>query len=80
MVRTKVTVRRIPDKIRKLLAWMVNREYGKKKNNLSIQDKTNPTSITDSSHYQERTSFKNRQCKKKIRIFQWKKPLNLIIS
>ena len=31
MVRTKVTVRRIPDKIRKLPAWMVNREYGKKR-------------------------------------------------
>ena len=30
MVRTKVTVRRIPDKIRKLPAWMVSREYGKK--------------------------------------------------
>ena len=31
MVRTKVTVRRIPAKIRKLPAWMVNREYGKKR-------------------------------------------------
>ena len=31
MVRTKVTVRRLPDKMRKLPAWMVNREYVKKK-------------------------------------------------
>ena len=31
MVRTNVTVRRIPDKMRKLPAWMVNREYGRKR-------------------------------------------------
>ena len=31
MVRTKVKVRRMTDKIRKLPAWMVNREYGKKR-------------------------------------------------
>ena len=30
MVRTKVTVRRLPNKMRKLPAWMVNREYGRK--------------------------------------------------
>ena len=48
MVRTKVTVRRMPDKIPKLLAWMVKKEYGKKKNNLSIQYETNLTSTKDS--------------------------------
>ena len=32
MVRTKVTVRRLPGKMRKLPAWMVNREYGTNKN------------------------------------------------
>ena len=48
MVRTKVTVRRLPDKMQKLPVWMVNREYGKKKNDLSIQDKTNFTSTKDS--------------------------------
>ena len=31
MVRTKVTVRKMPDKMQKLPAWMVNREYGRKK-------------------------------------------------
>ena len=31
MVRSKVTVRRMPDKMRKLPAWMVNREYGRKR-------------------------------------------------
>ena len=31
MVRTNVTVRRIPDKMQKLPAWMVNREYGRKR-------------------------------------------------
>ena len=31
MVRTKVTVRRMPDKMQKLPAWMVNREYGRKR-------------------------------------------------
>ena len=31
MVRTKVTVRRMPNKMRKLPAWMVNREYGRKR-------------------------------------------------
>ena len=31
MVRTKVTVRRMPDKMRKLPAWMVNRECGRQK-------------------------------------------------
>ena len=31
MVRTNVTVRRMPDKMRKLPAWMVNREYGRKR-------------------------------------------------
>ena len=31
MVRTNVTVRRIPDKMQKLPVWMVNREYGRKR-------------------------------------------------
>ena len=31
MVRTKATVRRLPDRMQKLPAWMVNREYGQKK-------------------------------------------------
>ena len=31
MVRTKVTVRRLTDKMRMLPTWMVNKEYGKKK-------------------------------------------------
>ena len=31
MVRTNITVRRIPDKMQKLPAWMVNREYGRKR-------------------------------------------------
>ena len=31
MVRTKVTVRRMPDKMQKLPVWMVNRKYGKKR-------------------------------------------------
>ena len=31
MVRTKVTVRRISDKVWKLPVWMVNREYGRKR-------------------------------------------------
>ena len=31
MVRAKVTVRRMLNKIQKLPAWMVNREYGKKR-------------------------------------------------
>ena len=67
MVRTKVTVRRLPYKLRKLPAWMVNREYGKKKiNNLSIQDKTNPTDTKNGEHYQEQTNFKNHQCMTKI--------------
>ena len=65
MVRTKVTVRRLPDKMRKLPAWMVNREYVKK-NNLSIQDKTNPTGTKNGEHYQERTSFKNHECKTEV--------------
>ena len=59
-------MRRLPDKMCKLPAWMVNREYGKKKNNLSIQDKTNPTDTKTGEHYQDQTSFKNHQCKTKI--------------
>ena len=31
MVRTKVTVRRIADKMQKLSAWISNREYGRKR-------------------------------------------------
>ena len=31
MVRSKVTARILPDKMCKLPAWMVNREYGKKR-------------------------------------------------
>ena len=34
MVRTKVTMRRLPGKMRKLPVWIVNREYGKKKKNI----------------------------------------------
>ena len=67
MVRTKVIVRRLTDKMRMLPTWMVNKEYGKKKKeNLSIQEKTNPNDIKNGEHYQERTSFKSHQCKTKI--------------
>ena len=68
MVRTKVTGRRLLDKMRKLPAWMVNREYGKKKKNIYIfiQDKTNPTDTKHGEHYQERKSFKSHQSKTKI--------------
>ena len=31
MVRSKVTVRRMTDKMQKLPAWMINREYGRKR-------------------------------------------------
>ena len=31
MARTKATVRRLPVKTRRLPAWLVNREYGKKR-------------------------------------------------
>ena len=31
MARTKATVRRMPDNVRKLSAWMSNREYGGRK-------------------------------------------------
>ena len=31
MVRTKVTVRRMPNKMQKLPPWMVNKEYGRKR-------------------------------------------------
>ena len=31
MVRTKVSLRRMPNKMRKLPPWMVNREYGRKR-------------------------------------------------
>ena len=31
MIRTKFTEKRLPEKMRKLPAWMVNREYDKKK-------------------------------------------------
>ena len=31
MFRAKVTVRRMPGKMRKLPVWMVNRKYGKKR-------------------------------------------------
>ena len=31
MARTKATVKRLPVKIRHLLGWLINREYGKKK-------------------------------------------------
>ena len=61
MVRTKVTVRKMPSKMGKLPAWMVNREYSRKKN-LSFQDKTNLTSTKDSENHQEWTSFKNHHC------------------
>ena len=79
MVRTKVTMRRLPGKMRKLPAWTVNREYGKKKKHFSIQDKTSPTDTKNGEHNQERISSKNHQCKTKIYIFQWKKPPNLLI-
>ena len=59
MIRTKFTEKRLPEKMRKLPAWMVNREYDKKKNNLPIQDKTTPTDTKIGEHHQERTTFKN---------------------
>ena len=31
MVRTKATVRRLPGKTRQLPAWLMNREYGRRK-------------------------------------------------
>ena len=69
MVRTKVTVKRLPDKMRKLPTCLMNREYGlkkKKKASNLFQDKTNPTGTKNGKLYQEQTSFKNHQCKTKI--------------
>ena len=64
MVRTKVTVRRLPGKMRKLPAWMVNREYGKKKNIYPFKIKqTLPTQKTV-------TITKNEQVLKTINVRQ----------
>ena len=50
MARTKVTVRRLPVKTRRLPAWQANREYDKKKDNLFIKNKTNITRTKDCKH------------------------------
>ena len=69
MVRTKLTARRSYEKMRQLPAWIANREYGKKKKNLSPQNKTNITCTKDSEHYQKWRNCKDHQCKQKKKIF-----------
>ena len=71
MARTKVTVRRLPAKTRRLRAGLVNREYKtkQKKNSVSFQDKINITRTKNCEHYKERTSNKNNKWKKKSKIF-----------
>ena len=69
MARTKATVRRLPVKTRWLPAWLVNREYGTKKNSVFFQDKRNITRTKNCEHHKERISNKNDKCKKKIIIF-----------
>ena len=59
MVRTKATARRLPVKTRRLPAWLVQREYVKKKDNLPIQDKTNITRTKDCKHKKEWRNNKN---------------------
>ena len=68
MARTKATVRRLPAKTRCLPKWLVNREYGKKKNNLPFQDKRNTTRTKDCNHHQEWTN-KKINVKRKSRYF-----------
>ena len=63
MEKTKVTVRRLPVKTRRLRAGLVNREYGTKKNTVSFQDKINITRTKNCEHHKERTSNKNSKWK-----------------
>ena len=65
MARTKARVRRLPVKTQCLPGWIVNREYGKKKN-LSVQDKGDPTRAEDCKHNKKRTNSKNNKREKKI--------------
>ena len=57
MVRTKFTAQRSHEKTCQLPAWIVNIEYGKKKQ--SLQSKTNITCTKDSEHYQKWNQCKN---------------------
>ena len=66
MARSKATVRRLPVKTERLPGWMVNREYGKKKNDLSVQDKGVPTRTEDCKHNKKQTNSKNNKRKKEI--------------
>ena len=62
-VRTKATVRRLDD------FRVVARE---KKENLSIQNKTNINRTKKCKNYKERRSYKKNQRQNKVSIFQWK--------
>ena len=66
MARNKATVKRLSVKTHRLLGWLVNGEYSKKKNNLPVQIKRNTTRTKNSKHHQRWTNNKNNKCKKKI--------------
>ena len=70
MAKTKSTVRRLPIKTLRRPAWMVSKEYGTRKRTIyPFKEKRTSAKTTASEHYQEWTSNKNNNCKKKIKIF-----------
>ena len=63
MARTKVTVRRMSDKVQKLPAWMINKEYGGRKRTVY------PFKIKQTLPVQKRVNItKNGQVVKTINV------------
>ena len=82
MIRTKFTEKRLPEKMRKLPAWMVNREYDKKKTIYPFKIKQllptqKSVNITKNGQLLKTTESKYKFLNL---IFQWKKLPNLLIS
>ena len=66
-IALETTVKYGQDKSNSKKNWMMSGRWPeKKKNSLSVQNKTNRTRAKDCKYNQKRTNCKNNQCKKKI--------------
>ena len=75
MFGTKVTVRRMPGKVRKLAAWMINREYGRKRTIYAFKMKQIlPTQKTVNIPNKGQTT-KTINVRRKSKYFKWKNRL-----
>ena len=75
MVRTKVKVRRMTDKIRKLPAWMVNREYGKKRTICPFKIKQTLPAQKTVNITKNRQVLKTMNVRRKLKYFSGKNRL-----